>query len=146
VVAVTNSQGLALVTGLLPYQLNQLTLDADLLPFDMDIGGIRETVVPYARSGAFINFPVKRSRDALVVLQQPDGAPVPAGARVTLTPGNQAFIVARRGELYLLDLSDDNRIEVRWKGGGCALVLKMPPAVPGAAPPRIGPLLCGGAT
>lgn len=30
-VAVTNSKGLALVTGLLPYQLNQLTLDADLL-------------------------------------------------------------------------------------------------------------------
>jgi len=145
VVAVTNSKGLALVTGLLPYQLNQLTLDADLLPFDMDIGGIRETVVPYARSGALITFPVKRSRDALVVLQQPDGAPVPAGARVTVTPGNQEFFVARRGEAYLLDLSDDNRIEVRWKGGGCVLLLKMAPVLPGAEPPRIGPLVCGGA-
>jgi outer membrane usher protein len=145
VVAVTNSKGLALVTGLLPYQLNQLTLDADLLPFDVEIGGIRETVVPYARSGAFVNFPVKRSRDALVVLQQPDGAPVPAGAHVKMTPGHQEFILARRGEVYLLDLSDDNRIEVRWKEGGCALVLKMAPVVPGAAPPRIGPLVCGGA-
>jgi outer membrane usher protein len=133
------------VTGLLPYQLNQLTLDADLLPFDMDIGGIRETVVPYARSGALVNFPVKRSRDALVVLQQPDGAPVPAGARVTVTPGHQAFIVVRRGEVYLLDLSDDNRIDVRWRQGGCTLVLKMAPWVPGAEPPRIGPLVCGGA-
>lgn len=145
VVAVTNSKGLALVTGLLPYQLNQLTLDADLLPFDIDIGGIRETVVPYARSGALISFAVKRSRDALVVLQQPDGAPVPAGARVTVTPGNQDFIVARRGEVYLLDLADDNRIDVRWKGGGCILVLKMAPVAPGAEPPRIGPLVCGGA-
>src|SRR4029077_8138285 len=57
VVGVTNDKGLALVIGLLPYQLNQLTLNADLLPFDVEIGGIRETVVPYARSGAFINFP-----------------------------------------------------------------------------------------
>lgn len=146
VVAVTNSQGLALVTGLLPYQLNQLTLDADLLPFDVEIGGIRETVVPYARSGAFVNFPVKRSRDALVVLQQPGGAPVPAGARVTVTPGDQGFVVARRGEVYLLDLSDDNRIDVRWKGGGCALELKMAPVVRGSEPPRIGPLVCGAAT
>lgn len=143
VVAVTNSKGLALVTGLLPYQLNQLTLNADLLPFDVAIGGIRETVVPYARSGAFIDFPVKRSRDALVVLQQPDGAPVPAGARVVVTPGHQGFIVARRGEVYLLDLSDDNLIDVRWKGGGCALVLKMAPVLPGSEPPRIGPLVCG---
>ncbi len=145
VMAVTNSKGLALVTGLLPYQLNQLTLNADSLPFDVEIGGIRETVIPYARSGALINFPVKRSRDALVVLQQPDGAPVPAGARVTVTPVNQEFIVARRGEAYLVDLSDDNRIEVRWKGGSCALVLKMAPVVPGAVPARIGPLVCGGA-
>lgn len=145
VVAVTNRKGLALVTGLLPYQLNQLTLDAELLPFDVQIGGILETVVPYARSGALINFPVKRSRDALVVLQQADGAPVPAGARVTVAPGNQGFIVARRGEVYLVDLSDNNRIEVRWKAGNCALVLKMASVVPGAEPPRIGPLVCGGA-
>ncbi|MBE0546700.1 MAG: fimbrial biogenesis outer membrane usher protein [Rubrivivax sp.] len=145
VVAVTNSKGLALVTGLLPYQLNQLTLDADLLPFGVEIGGVRETVVPYARSGAFIDFPVKRSRDALVVLQQPDGAPVPAGARVTVTPGHQKFIVARRGEVYLVDLADDNRIKVRWKDGGCSMALKMATVVPGAEPPRIGPLVCGGA-
>lgn len=145
VVAVTNHKGLALVTGLLPYQTNQLTLDADLLPFDVEIGGVREVVVPYARSGTFVNFPVKRSRDALIVLVRPDGVPVPAGARVTTNPGHQAFIVARRGEVYLVDLLDDNRIEVRWKGGGCSVLLKMAPAVPGAVPPRIGPLVCGGA-
>jgi outer membrane usher protein len=143
VVAVTNSKGLALVTGLLPYQLNQLTLDADLLPFDVDIGSIRETVVPYARSGALVTFAVKRSRDALVVLRQPDGSPVPAGARVKVTPGSQEFFVARRGEVYLLGLSDDNRIDVRWKGAGCTLLLKMAPVVPGAESPRIGPLVCG---
>lgn len=145
VVAVTNSRGLALVTGLLPYQTNQLTLDADLLPFDVEIGGIREEVVPYARSGTLVNFPVKRSRDALVVLQRPDGAPVPAGARVTMIPGHQDFIVARRGEVYLIDLSDDNRMQVRWEGGGCSLVLKMAPEVHGTEPPRMGPMVCGGA-
>lgn len=144
VVAVTDSKGLALVTGLLSYQLNQLTIDADLLPFGVEIGGVRETVVPYARSGAFVDFPVKRSRDALVVLLQADGTPVPAGARVTMSPGNQAFIVARRGEVYLVDLADDTRIDVRWRLGGCALVLKMAPAVTGAEPLRIGPLVCGG--
>ena len=146
VVAVTDRQGLALVNGLLPYQINQLTIDADLLPFDATIGGVRETVVPYARSGAWVNFPVRRSRDALIVLLQPDGAPVPAGARVTVTPGHTAYTVARRGEVYLLDLADENRIDVRWKGGGCSQALKLAPVVPGSGPARIEPLVCGGAT
>src|SRR6185369_2237743 len=108
VTATTNSSGLALVTGLLPYQLNQLTVDPDLLPLDIEVGGVRESVIPYARSGVFIDFPVRRSRNALVVLQQPGGTAVPVGARVTVMPGNQEFIVARRGEVYLMGLQNDN--------------------------------------
>ena len=145
VATITNSKGMALVPGLLPYQLNQLTLNPDQLPFDVEIHGVREMVVPYARSGAFVNFPVKRSRNALVVLRQPGGAPVPAGAHVVVMPGNQEFIVARRGEVYLIDLAADNRITVRWQDGGCQLALKLPPLAVGAEAPRIGPLICAGA-
>jgi outer membrane usher protein len=141
VVAITNSKGMALVPGLLPYQSNQLTLNPDQLPFDVEIHGVREMVVPYARSGAFVSFPVKRSRNALVVLRQSGGAPVPAGAHVVVTPGDQEFIVARRGEVYLMELATDSRISVRWTGGGCQLPLKLPPS--GVEAPRIGPLTCG---
>jgi outer membrane usher protein len=143
VAAVTNSKGMALVPGLLPYQSNQLTLDPDQLPFDVEIHGVREMVVPYARSGAFVNFPVKRSRNALVVLRQPGGAPVPAGAHVVVKPGDQEFIVAQRGEVYLTDLAADSKIAVRWTYGDCQLPLKLPPLVAGVEAPRIGPLICG---
>jgi outer membrane usher protein len=142
VAAITNTKGMALVPGLLPYQSNQLTLNPDQLPFDVEIHGVREMVVPYARSGAFVNFPVKRSRNALVVLQQLGGSPVPAGAHVVVTPGDQEFIVAQRGEVYLMDLAADNRIAVRWKDGGCQLPLTLPPRAPGAEAPHIGPLIC----
>jgi outer membrane usher protein len=143
VAAITNAKGLALVPNLLPYQSNQLTLNPDQLPFDVEIHGVREMVVPYARSGAFVNFPVKRSRNALVVLWQLGGAPVPAGAHVVVTPGDQEFIVARRGEVYLMELAADSRITVRWNDGGCQLPLKLPPLLAGAEAPRIGPLICG---
>jgi len=143
VAAITNAKGLALVPNLLPYQSNRLTLDPDQLPFDVEIHGVSEMVVPYARSGAFVNFPVKRSRNALVALRQPDGAPVPAGAHVVVTPGDQEFMVARRGEVYLMDLAADGRITVRWNDGGCELPLRLPPASAGAESPRIGPLICG---
>jgi outer membrane usher protein len=143
VVATTNSSGLALVTGLLPYQSNQLTLNPDQLPFGVEIRGVREAVIPYARSGVLIDFPVRRSRHALVILRKPDGDVVPAGARLTVAPGDQEFVVAKRGEVYLIDLQDDNRIEVRWKEGGCELPLPLGPLSRAREAPRIGPLVCG---
>jgi outer membrane usher protein len=142
VAAATNASGLALVTGLLPYQENQLTIDPDELPFDIEIRGVKETAIPYARSGIFVDFPVRRTRNALIVLHQPDGAPVPAGARVTVTPGNGDFMVGKRGEAYLMDLHDANRLAVKWNDGACELTLALDPAGPGE--PRIGPLTCGG--
>ena len=140
IAATTGSDGKALVTGLLPYQKNKLTLDPVELPLETDIRRVRETVVPYARSGQIVEFAVRRSRNALVILRQPDGEPVPSGAVVTVIPGNHPFTVARRGEVYLTDLQADNRLTVTWPGGGCALPLPLDPK--GPSEPRIGPLVC----
>lgn len=139
--ATTNGRGLALVPGLLPYQKNQLTIDPVELPFDIEIRGVKEIALPYARSGVLVEFPVRRSRNALVLLRRSDGSPVPAGARVTVTPGGQQFIVGKRGEAYLMDLNDSNRLSVQWQGGGCRLDL--PLDLKGPSEPRIGPLVCG---
>ena len=140
VAAITNARGLALVTDLLPYEKNQLTLNPADLPFDIDIQGIRKMATPYARSGMFIDFAVRRTRNALVVLQLPSGAPVPTGARVGVQPGNGDFLVGRRGEAYLMDLSDANRLTVTWPEGHCELDLAMDPA--GPIEPHLGPLTC----
>ncbi|MGE5471268.1 MAG: fimbria/pilus outer membrane usher protein [Bacteroidota bacterium] len=141
VAATTNGNGLALVTGLLPYQKNLLTIDPDELPFDIEIRDTRETVVPTARSGISVDFPVRRTRNALIVLQLPDGKPVPAGTRVTVAPDRPDFIVGKRGEAYLTDLQDNNRLLVKWPTGGCQLAIVLDPAA--ASEPRLGPFTCG---
>lgn len=141
VMAVTNSQGLAFVPGLLPYQENVLTLNPDLLPLDIDLGGVKRVAVPYARSGVLLDFPVRRARNVLAILQQANGAPVPPGARVTLSPGNQEFIVAKRGKVYLMDVGAADHIEVRWNGGSCRLALGLDPGKRGET--QVGPLVCG---
>ena len=129
---------------LLPYQSNQLAIHPDELPLGVEIRGVQMTVAPLARSGVLVDFPVRQSRAALVVLHGADGVPVPAGARVMVLPGHHEFVVFRRGEAYLMDLEDDSRIEIRWNGGGCDLSLPLVPAAPGAQAPRIGPLTCAG--
>lgn len=142
VVAKTNSKGLALVTGLLPYQSNELSLDPDNLPLEAEIGGVHATTVPYARSGSYVEFPVIRSRNALVVLMQADGSPVPAGARVSLGPGLADFTVALRGEVYLTDIADENQMDVQWINGACTVTLRADNLNPG--PIASASLICGG--
>jgi outer membrane usher protein len=141
IAATTNSSGLALVPSLLPYQKNQITIEPGELPFDVEIKGVKEIALPYARSGMFVEFPVRRTRNALVVLHQPNGTPVPAGARVTANPSGQKFIVAKRGQVYLTDLETDNRIAVQWRDGRCDLAITL--AADNPAEPHIGPLTCG---
>lgn len=138
--ATTNDQGLALVPGLLPYQKNQITIDPVELPLDIDIRGVSETVVPYARSGAVVAFPVKRSRNALLRLEHPDGTPVPEGARVQLTSSQRQFFVARHGEVYLQDLADTNEILVQWEGGSCRIQFRL--ERDGIIEPRLAPMVC----
>jgi outer membrane usher protein FimD/PapC len=76
-----------------------------------------------------------------VLLRQVDGSVVPAGARVTVPPGEKDFLVGKRGEAYLMNLSDSNHLSVQWKEGACHLILPLDPA--GPREPRIGPLTCG---
>ena len=140
IAATTNKEGLALVTGLQPYQKNRLSIDPDGLPFNMQIGGVEESVIPYARSGSFVDFPVRHMRNALVVIVQPDGVPVPLGTLVSVPSSAEPFVVGKRGEVYLTDLQDINKLRVTWKTGTCELTFALDPAV--ASEPRIGPLTC----
>ncbi len=139
-VATTNQRGMALVTGLRPYQQNELSIDPDELPFNIQLQGVEEMVTPYARSGVFVDFAVQRTRNALVVIHQPGGSPLPAGTQVTLAPGGETFTVGKRGEAYLTGLGDSNLLLVTWDGGSCELSFALAAAVDGE--PRIGPLTC----
>jgi outer membrane usher protein len=141
IVAVTNSSGMALVPGLLPYQTNFLSIDPDQLPLDVNIGSAQRVTVPYARSGVLLDFPIRRARNLLVTLVQPDGVSVPSGARVVVLPSNQEFVVVKRGEVYLTDVQDAETIAVNWPGGACTVSLNLVQAT--GAEIEIGSLLCG---
>jgi outer membrane usher protein len=142
VVAVTNANGLAFIPGLLPWQSNQIAIDMLDLPLDVTVENTVIDVTPFARSGMLIDFGARSSRQALLVLRQADGTPVPIGARVRLLPAGPEFIVGRRGEAWLTDLADERqRVRVSWTGDGCTLELTIPKSIDGM-PGDIGPLVC----
>ena len=142
VVAVTDARGMAFVPGLLPWQKNLIEIDPVDLPLDVEVGSPTHEVIPYPRSGLVIDFLARRSRQALLVLHQRNGTPVPIGTRVRLLPGGPDFSVGRRGEVWLTDLSEkQQRVQANWLGDGCVLELKVPTTDAGAVS-KIGPLAC----
>lgn len=142
VVAETDERGLAFVPGLVPWHRNVIEIDVADLPLDAQVSGVTQEVVPYARTGSLVRFDVRRTRQALLVLRQADGQPVPVGTRVELLGSGDEFRAGRRGEVWLTDLTaDQQRIRVSWKGHGCELDLRIPPSDDGAAV-TVGPVVC----
>jgi outer membrane usher protein len=128
---------------LLPWQKNLIEIDPVDLPLDVQVmASTSQEVTPYARSGVTVNFAVKRTRQALLVLRQRDGTPVPVGTRVRLLPAGPEFVAGHRGEVWLTDLADkQQRVQVNWPAGGCALELTVQASLNGA-PAKLGPLAC----
>lgn len=137
--ATTNRKGKALVTGLLPYEDNRISLDADQLPLNVEIGGTDETAKPYARSGIFIKFPVKRSLNAFVKLRTSSGEDIPVGASVYVDDGLE-FMVGHRGEAYLTGLGSLNTLDIKWPEGKCGARLSIDPAAADGSGPI--PVVC----
>ncbi|MDB5907734.1 MAG: fimbrial biosis outer rane usher protein [Massilia sp.] len=142
VVAATDARGLAFLPGLMPWQKNLIAIDPVDLPLDVEMAGTSKEVTPYARSGMVVDFALKRSRQALLVLRQSGGVAVPVGTKVRLLPAGPEFIAGLRGEVWLTDLAEtQQRVHVSWRGGSCTLEFAVP-ASPGGAPGKIGPVAC----
>jgi outer membrane usher protein len=143
VVAYTNADGKAFIPRLVPWLDNQIEIDPIDLPLNVEVHETTKPVTPYPRSGALVKFDLRRTRQALLTLVQPDGEAVPAGARVRLLPDGPEFLTGRRGKVWLTDLSSARQqIQVRWNGShGCLLILDVPESKDGS-PGLLGPLTC----
>ncbi|MDB5884887.1 MAG: fimbrial biosis outer rane usher protein [Polaromonas sp.] len=141
----TNDRGIALVPRLMPYQNNQIRLNASELPLNAELDSIEQIAVPGWRSAVKVAFPVRSGRGALIKFTLADGEPAPAGATVQIEGDRQEFYVARRGEAFVTGLQASNRLRLHWKGGACVIDVALPAEAPDQIA-RVGPLLCKGIT
>jgi outer membrane usher protein len=140
----TNSSGVALAPWMVPYDRNLVRIDDSAVPLDAALDLSERTLVPRPRSGLYIKFDAERIEGATIVLNMPNGTPVPLGAMVTVNGRPAQYQVASRGEVFVSPMEYPAVLTVRWDERQCTAT------VPGAAPkeplPRIGPLVCQGAS
>jgi outer membrane usher protein len=137
----TDKDGMALVPHLLPYQSNSIRLDPAELPISAELDTIEKIVVPAARSGVKVRFPVRPGRAALIRIVMADGEPAPAGAEIAPAGDDKEFFVARRGEAFVTGLREKNTLRMRWKDSSCGFSFDLPPGGLDEIA-RVGPIAC----
>lgn len=143
-VARTDSHGTALIPRLRPYQRNRIRIEQADLPLDAEIDILELDAVPYLRSAALIQFPVKHSHGALLAIVLDNGSPLPAGAVVQIVGEDKKFPTGLRGEVYLTGLKSNISLRVDWHGQSCEIVV---PFQPTSNPlPHLGTYVCAGVT
>ncbi|RBP51204.1 outer membrane usher protein [Arenicella xantha] len=117
----SNRDGYAIVTDLLPYGANEVSVDPTDLPLSATISTNKSKVVPYFRGGVEIDFGVAREYAALITLLTPDGDPLPIGTRAVERMSGQSYTVAQRGQVYLKGLDKPRRFDLQYRDLSCSI-------------------------
>jgi outer membrane usher protein len=121
----TDKDGFVVIPQLTPYGQNKVSIDPLTVPLNATIDSTRVTVVPYVRSGVFVDFPVRRVYAGTINVLLEDGKPIPEGAVATLNGGSTSFPVGFGGEVYVEGLQPGtNEIRIEWHGASCAILLR----------------------
>jgi outer membrane usher protein len=136
----TNSDGVAVVPRLRPYDSNVVRIELADLPMVAEIAADEKVVRPYNRHGVQVNFDAKTSNGAIIRVLLADGSPLPAGALVWLNGEPKEFASARGGEVYLTGLKPKNVATASWSAGSCKLAFLFTPT--GDSQPKLGDVQC----
>lgn len=135
-VATTDEDGKALVTGLVPYTDNHISIDPSEYKFSTVVNTLDQTVVPGRFSGVRVNFTPDVSYPALIALTLPDGTYPMVGAHVTI--GDQQLVVGRHGEVFVGDMNAPFDGLVESRAGSCRFHIEHFERIERPSIPRIG--------
>lgn len=110
----TDWLGNAIIPSLSAYQENNIRIDTNSLPEDVDTDETTITVIPTRNAAVTAHFAAHVGYRALINLTLPDGSLVPFGAIATTDAPVVSGIVDDTGTLYLAGVTDAFNVNVKW--------------------------------
>lgn len=138
-VAISDANGEALLTGLVPYTENHIAVDPRDYAMTSVVASTEQLASPQRESAVIVDLAPQRAHAALVLVRFPDGTPPPLGTVVRQSGAGADLIVGRDGEVFIPDLVRDEDLTL---GNRRCVVHIARPARSLPDIPRIGPLIC----
>ncbi|SCK16969.1 fimbria/pilus outer membrane usher protein [Vogesella sp. LIG4] len=108
-----NSQGYAVATSLMPYRLNDISVDPKSMSEDVELQESSSKIAPTSGAIVMVKFPTKQGKAAMVNVKMASGDNAPLGADVLQADGTPVTIIGQGGMTYLRGL-DGQPLRVRW--------------------------------
>ena len=114
----TNSRGLAIVSGMSPYQKNNISIDTKSIPADTEISNnIISNMIPTKGALILADFDAKKGFKFFLTLQPINNSTIPMGAKAEIENADDQ-LVANFNQLYFVAEKPDGKIKISWKMNG----------------------------
>ncbi|OIX93238.1 pilus assembly protein PapC [Serratia fonticola] len=111
-----DSHGYAVVPYLNPYQMNDISIDPKGTASDVELDNTSQKVAPYSGAVVKVKYNTKRGTPLLINATY-QGDPVPFGADILDSKGNNVGSVGQGGQLYARVAEDKGQLRVKWGEG-----------------------------
>ena len=116
----TDAQGKLLLPNLRSFDSNKISIDTRGLPVDAEAPITQNFVAPADRGGIVVKFGIKtETKAAVLILKQPNGKFVDAGASGRLEGAQEPFAVGYDGRAFVKGLAATNTVVVTTDRGEC---------------------------
>jgi outer membrane usher protein len=132
--ATVDGRGYAVATNLMPYRMNDVTLDPSGTSSDVELQTTRVQTAPRAGAVIPLKFDTVTGRAVLIHATRPDGKPLPFGAEVLDVHGQSVGAVGQGGQLFVRGAEEGGVLQVRWGGDAsqrCRMSYPLPPRAKG---------------
>ena len=109
-----DGRGYAVATSLIPYRMNDVTLDPTGTSSDVELQTTRLQTAPRAGAVIPLKFNTVSGRPVLIRAAQADGKAIPFGAEVLDANGQSAGAVGQGGQVFVRGAEEGGVLTVRW--------------------------------
>lgn len=121
-----DGHGNAVVRGLMPYQLNTVSIDPRGASHDVELESTTEAIAPRAGAFARLDYRTSVAQALLIHATRPDGSPLPFGASVFDADGQAIGVVGQGSKIFARGALAGAYLTVAWgdgEGGRCRIVV-----------------------
>lgn len=112
-----DDSGHALVTGLMPYRRNNVSLDPKGSSLEVELETTSQMVAPRYGAVVRLSYPTHSGTPILLKVRRPDGKPIPVGAEVSDSQSKWLSLVGQGGRIFLRVDSQKGQVWVSWGKG-----------------------------